>query len=115
MSASRDGAARDVARHPCYSAAMRISTIVLGFVLLSACSRPPSKQPTTSPDPAGEERPGLTAGACEAKGGKVIGDIGDGAIHRPDYRCPDSGEAPIGSIVADPDGPMAVEGSVCCK
>jgi hypothetical protein len=61
------------------------------------------------------ERPGLTAGACEAQGGKVIGDIGDGAIHRPEYRCPDSGEAPIGSIVPDPGGPIASEGAVCCK
>jgi len=106
---------------------MRISTLTLGLVLLAACSKSPSSEPTTTPEPAGEtpppatddgggeERPGLTAAACEEQGGKVIGDIGDGAIHRPEYRCPDSGEAPIGSIVADPGGPMGVEGSVCCK
>lgn len=104
---------------------MRISALAPAFVLLAACSQSPSTPPTTSADPVTEgkpdadggsdERPELTAAACEAQGGKVIGDIGDGAIHQPEYRCPDSGEAPIGSIVADPGGPVAIEGAVCCK
>jgi hypothetical protein len=110
---------------------MRISTVVPAFILLAACSKPPSTPPTTSTDPVGDdkpdadeepdadggsdERPQLTAADCEAQGGTVVGDIGDGAIHQPEYRCPDSGEAPIGSISADPDGPVAIEGSVCCK
>lgn len=108
---------------------MRIFTVVPALLLLTACAKPPSTPPTTSADPVGEEksdtdadpdggtteRPELTAAACEAEGGTVIGDIGDGAIHRPEYRCPDSGEAPIGSVVADPGGPVAIEGSVCCK
>jgi hypothetical protein len=108
---------------------MRASIVILGFALLAACSKPPSTPPPTQ-EPAGEdkpvdepaaeggggeERPGLTAAACEEQGGQVVGDIGDGAIHQPDYRCPDSGEAPIGSIVADPGGPVAIEGAVCCK
>ena len=93
---------------------MRIPTVVLGFVLLAACSKSPSSPAT--PDPAdGNERPELTAATCEAQGGKVVGDIGDGAIHQPEYRCPDSGEAPIGSIIAEPGGPIAVEGAVCCR
>lgn len=87
---------------------MRISTFVPAFILLAACSKSPSNPPTTA-------KPELTAEACEAQGGKVIGDIGDGAIHEPGYRCPDSGEAPIGTIVADPNGPIAIEGAVCCK
>jgi hypothetical protein len=37
--------------------------------------------PTDDPAPARHE---LTAEACEAGGGSVFGDIGDGAIHRPD-------------------------------
>jgi hypothetical protein len=105
---------------------MRTPAIVFGCVLLAACSKPPSTEPTTTPEPTSEapppategnheERPGLTAAACEAQGGKVIGDIGDGAIHRPDYRCPDSGDPPLGSVVAEPGGPVAIEGSVCCK
>ncbi|MBC8069393.1 MAG: hypothetical protein IAG13_13740 [Deltaproteobacteria bacterium] len=105
---------------------MRISTFVLGFVLLAACSKtstpetttPEPTQEQTPPPPAPEgdaaERPGITAAACEAQGGKVIGDIGDGAIHRPEYKC-ESGEAPVGSVIPDAGGPVAVEGSVCCK
>lgn len=104
---------------------MRISFVTLGFLLIAACSKPQASPPATSPEPgadglgdgnaASEPRPELTADACEAEGGRVVGDIGDGAIHRADYRCPDSGEAPIGSIVAEPDGPMGVEGAVCCR
>jgi hypothetical protein len=56
----------------------------------------------------------LTAEECEAKGGSVVGDIGDGATQRPDYVCP-SGGAPMGNIKAPAGGPMGVEGSVCCR
>jgi hypothetical protein len=109
---------------------MSRTATLLCFVLLAACNKPPSTPPTTEPaDDAqpdaqpdtppdtdtGEARPGITAAACEEQGGKVVGDIGDGAIHKPDYVCPDSGAAPIGTITAEPDGPVAVEGSVCCK
>ncbi len=59
------------------------------------------------------DRSELTAEACEAGGGTVVGDIGDGAIHRPDFRCP-SGSKPSGAIRAPGAGPVAVEGSVCC-
>jgi hypothetical protein len=55
----------------------------------------------------------MTAQDCEAAGGTVVGDIGDGAIHRPEYVCA-SGVAPTGSIRAPEGAPMAVEGSVCC-
>ncbi len=115
---------------------MRISTIVpVLFALLIACSKPPSNPPdnppSTSSDPAvdpgadagadagadegGGDRPGITAADCEAQGGTVVGDIGDGAIHQPDYVCPESGVGPIGSIVPEGDSPTPVEGAVCCK
>ena len=58
-------------------------------------------------------RPTLTAQACEASGGSIVGDIGDGAIHRPEYRCP-NGAKPTGSIQPAEGGPIAIEGSVCC-
>ena len=93
---------------------MRIHATLFATLLLAACSKPSSTPDSSTPD-AGGERPGLTAAACEAEGGQVVGDIGDGAVHRPEYRCADSGEAPIGSIVADPGGPVAIEGAVCCK
>jgi hypothetical protein len=98
--------------------------------LLLACNKakpettePPSTEPppvttedSEDPPPAPDEteRTSITTADCEAKGGKVVGDIGDGAIHRPDYVCPDTGKPPIGSIAADPAGPTAVEGAVCC-
>jgi hypothetical protein len=79
-------------------------------VLLLACD----KGGKTESPPKDGERPSLSASDCEAKGGTVVGDIGDGAIHRPDYVCPESGKPPIGTIAADPGGPVAIEGSVCC-
>ena len=106
---------------------MRISIVLsLALAAAAACSKKnPDSEPTTTPEPTTdqppaddgnhEERPGLTAAACEAQGGKVIGDIGDGAVNKPDYRCPDSGEPPLGSVTAEPGGPVAIEGSVCCK
>jgi hypothetical protein len=57
----------------------------------------------------------LTAQECEKQGGHVVGDIGDGAIHRPDYRCAGSGQPPIGRIEAEPGKPIAIEGAVCCR
>ncbi|HMJ10261.1 MAG TPA: hypothetical protein VK524_02590 [Polyangiaceae bacterium] len=79
----------------------------------SAPTPAPAAEPSPEPTQGAAERPGLTAEACEASGGAVVGDIGDGAIHRPDYRCP-SGAPPSGRIRAPEAGPMAVEGSVCC-
>lgn len=75
----------------------------------------PTKPEPTEPEPAGDAtaRPTMTDAECQAKGGSVVGDIGDGAIHRPDYRCA-NGQPPIGSIVATEGQPVAVEGSVCC-
>ena len=78
-------------------------------------ARAPSESTSTPPGSAAQEpaRPSLTADACEASGGSIVGDIGDGAIHRPEYRCP-NGAKPSGSISAEPGGPIAIEGSVCC-
>lgn len=58
-------------------------------------------------------RPALTAEACAASGGKVVGDIGSGAVHQPDFRCP-SGAAPSGSVVTPEGRPWGIEGAVCC-
>lgn len=102
---------------------MRTAALTLALTL-AACATPPSIPPESESGPGEDgpevdvgtrERPQLTAAECEAQGGTVVGDIGDGAIHRPDYRCPDSGEAPLGSIVAEGEGPVAIEGAVCCR
>lgn len=78
------------------------------FVLACASATPEPH------DGGANERSTLTAEACEQQGGTVVGDIGDGAIHRPDYRCP-SGEPPLGTIQAVEGEPIAVEGSICCR
>lgn len=72
----------------------------------------PADASAGSPD-APAERPALTDAECQAKGGTVVGDIGDGAIHKPDYKC-EGGQPPLGSIRAEGDAPVAIEGSVCC-
>jgi len=68
-------------------------------------------EPAEPAEPTAAES--LTNAECEAKGGQVVGDIGNGAIHKPDYRC-ENGEPPIATIVPGPDEPIAAEGSVCC-
>ena len=58
-------------------------------------------------------QPRLTQEACEASGGQVISDIGDGAVHRREYRCP-SGAAASGTIITAEGEPFGDEGAVCC-
>jgi len=70
-------------------------------------------QPSAQPASDAPTRPTLTVQDCETSGGSVVGDIGDGAIHRPEYRCA-NGAKPTGSIRAAEGGPIAIEGSVCC-
>jgi len=82
----------------------------------AAASSPPApaSSPPAAPTGSGAtSRPALTAEECAAKHGTAVGDIGDGAVHRPDYVCP-GGKPPIGSIEPAADGPVAVEGNVCC-
>jgi hypothetical protein len=81
---------------------------------LLACGSPSKPEPGTAKPPisAGDgheshERPEMTVEECSAQG-TVVGDIGDGAVHRPDYLCP-NGEPPIGTV------PQGIEGSVCCR
>jgi hypothetical protein len=98
---------------------MRHAIETLIVLIATACggshspARAPAEEPTPSSAEPAPQRAELTAEACEAGGGSVVGDIGDGAIHRADYRCP-SGAAPSGNIRPAEGGPIAVEGSVCC-
>lgn len=97
----------------------------LGLLLTAGCpksgdegtktSTPTNDTAKPEPQPVDDTtaRPELTNAECEAKGGSVVGDIGDGAIHRPDYKCA-NGQPPLGSIKAAEGEPIAVEGAVCC-
>jgi len=89
-------------------------------------SQPDSDQPVLSTELEGdntgnadipfddsEGRPLMTRAECASIGGQVIGDIGDGAIHRPEYRC-ESGNPPVARITYLEGEPIAPEGEVCC-
>lgn len=102
---------------------LRLALLPLALSMLgSACAKkaaPQSEPPPGAEQPPVDEQPApartaMTSAECEAEGGKVVGDIGDGAIHRPDYVCPDNGQPPIGSIAPEGEGPVPVEGAVCC-
>jgi len=96
---------------------MHIQTISWAIaVALAGCgsSQQPPQGPTNGDPATGVPgRKALTQEQCEAQGGSVVGDIGDGATHRPDYVCP-SGKPPLGDIAPPAGGPAAVEGAVCC-
>jgi hypothetical protein len=86
-------------------------------LVVAACA---SSSPPPPLDPPGNSsvngtsgRPAIAQRDCEAQGATVVGDIGDGATHRPDYLCA-SGKPPLGDIKPPDGGPIAVEGSVCC-
>jgi hypothetical protein len=93
---------------------LRPASIALASLALVAVACGGSGPLDTAEAPGPASKGQLSAAQCEAAGGKVVGDIGDGAIHRPDYVCPESGKAPLGSIAAEAGAPVAVEGSVCC-
>lgn len=106
--------------------AMTTRSLILVTVmalLLPGCAKKSAADPAggtavppqeDKPAPAGEStRPTLSAADCESKGGRVVGDIGDGAIHRPDYTC-EGGQPPLGNVGSAEGEPVAIEGSVCC-
>jgi hypothetical protein len=89
------------------------SSLVLALAL-TACSGGSSSQEGATPPPDDDQPSGdeneralLTPEECTARGGSVVGDIGDGATHRPDYLCA-NGAPPLGNV------PLGIEGSVCC-
>ena len=56
----------------------------------------------------------MTYQECIQANGVVVGDIGNGQIHHPDYLC-NNGEVPLGTIVPAMDEAVPTEGSVCCR
>ena len=93
----------------------RVSFALLFLVACKPAAAP--DQPSHSdalPSGSGGPDATVTAAECADAGGSVVGDIGDGAIFKPDYVCQSSGEPPTARIVAEEGGPLGVEGSVCC-
>ena len=106
------------------------AVVLLGIVFItSACSRRiGSDQQPGPPVPsrvAGEEdklrlpmqpdadRPLLTMAQCAEMGALIVGDPGDGRVHRPDYVC-EGGVPPLGTIQFEARESISIEGSVCC-
>ncbi len=77
------------------------------LLLLAACSGEPQPLPDNS-----TQRPLISSQQCKTQGGAVVGDIGDGRVHRDDFLCP-NGQPPIGTIEAE-QGKRSIEGAVCC-
>lgn len=81
------------------------------------------EMPVTSVDPnddsdipfdtTGGRRPLMTRAECTTNGGVIIGDIGDGATQKEDYRC-ESGKPPVANITYLEGEPVAADGEVCC-
>ena len=81
---------------------------ILSFVLLLTASH--------ALEHDGEDavnRPDFSRAECEEQG-VIVGDIGNGAIHRDDYICDSNGQPPIGNVVPQEGEPIAIEGEVCC-
>ena len=68
---------------------------------------PTGELPGDLPAQEWAERPMWSPEQCTESGGEVIGDIGDGRIHRPEYRCAD-GREPTAQVSS------GTEGAVCC-
>ena len=65
--------------------------------------------------PVDDGRDELSTQECtDDYNGTVVGDIGNGAIFRPDYLCESNGLPPIGNIRFAPGEPIPIEGAVCC-
>eukprot|EP00934_Nitzschia_sp_Nitz4_P002132 Nitzschia sp. Nitz4//scaffold40_size135432//109270//110964//NITZ4_003263-RA/size135432-processed-gene-0.49-mRNA-1//1//CDS//3329551276//2132//frame0 len=57
---------------------------------------------------------GISREDCEAHGGLVVGDIGDGSIFAPSYTCEADNLPPVDFIVYADNEAIAIEGEVCC-
>ena len=83
----------------------------LGLLITAGCDKPSTNEPPKSTPQT--ERPLVTRTECQARSGTVVNDIGDGATHRPDFRCA-NGEPPLGTIKVEQGEPIPIEGAVCC-
>ena len=90
----------------------------LAVIDLNGCEGevpPPRNEPLESELPVNElpVREIISQAQCQSQGGSIVGDIGNGAIFTPEFRCP-SGQPPIANIGFSDGEPTPVEGAVCC-
>jgi len=82
------------------------------LLLLSAMVSTVAVMMTTAPMTVSGQ---ITRQECtDTFGGTIVGDIGNGAIFSPNYRCEQSNEPPIDVVVPAEGEPIASEGEVCC-
>jgi hypothetical protein len=87
---------------------------VVFAVVFGGCVSSQSPLPGSSTsDPVEGEHQALSEEECKSQGGSIVGDIGDGATHRSDYVCA-GGKSPLGDIALPEEGPVPIEGAVCC-
>ncbi|MEQ9366078.1 MAG: hypothetical protein RIF32_17675 [Leptospirales bacterium] len=92
--------------------------LLLAATLAGGCAKSRNGSPGTGgesglPVAESQARAIISPDACEARGGVIIGDPGDGRIHRPKYLCP-SGKPPLAAVRYETGDMIPVEGSVCC-
>jgi hypothetical protein len=75
--------------------AAALAAVAVAVACGGAAPEPAAPAPVSTPDPAPNAAPAdgaagtsVTAAECEAAGGEVVGDVGDGAIHRATGRLP---------------------------
>ncbi len=94
---------------------MRFLFILMLFGLTACVSHVSDQTSAVSSFPGLGSTPGMPMSVeeCDEAGGRVIGDIGDGRVHRTDYVC-DNGQAPLGTITYKDGEPIDTDGAVCC-
>ncbi len=95
---------------------MRLSILILCIILPMASSCSSIGQQAQAPEVKeafAPSRPALYRQDCLDAGANIIGDIGDGRIHRQDYLCPNN-QPPLGTIIYSDGEAMPIEGEVCC-
>jgi len=94
---------------------MRFLFILMLFGLTGCVGQVSDQSRAVSTSPGLGSTPGMPMSVeeCTAAGGQVVGDIGDGRVHRADYLC-NNGEVPLGTINYSDGEPIATEGAVCC-
>lgn len=94
---------------------MRYLLYLVAIFSMAACQSNSEPIASESPSefPKFAKRETISPDVCKERGGEIIGDPGYGRIHRPDFFCA-NGQPPWGTIGFSKEGPIPIEGAVCC-